>query len=221
MIRPPHRSPALLALLAGLVGSTLDPAAAQGSTASPARAGAPSRAAGVPVPAVCDHTLGLALTIPAGWSVVPRAKLPPGVLAFWTLLPGRQEPPQLLVIEAVGLATSCSDAQAATAVAEALAKTTHTSFPTPPRLRYVAGAPAVFLSGVPSPQPSVQVVVAHHGAVYQLIFPGAAHNLKTDQRQALASLRFIPRSGPFPSRRDPFITPALRACAARTLLPAR
>jgi hypothetical protein len=218
-MRPEHRSPALLVLLAGLLGSTLAPAAARASTASPPRGTTPSCAAGVPAPAVCDHTLGLALTIPTGWSVVPRDKFPPGVLAFWTLMPGSQEPPQDLVIEAVGLATSCSDAQAATAVA--LAKTTHTSFPTPPRLRYVAGAPGVFLSGIPSPQPSVQVVVAHHGAVYQLIFPGTAHNLKPHQRQAFASLRFISRSGRFPSRRDPFITPALRACAAASSSPPR
>ncbi len=212
MIRPLRRVPGLFVVLAALAGSAVAPATTRASTTTPPRGGAPSCAPSVPAPAICDRRLGLALTVPAGWSVAPRDKFPPGVLAFWTLT-GSQEPPQDLVVEAVGLATACSDAQAATAVADALDETTHTSFPTPRRLHHVAGAPAIFLSGVPSPQPSVQIVAAHHGAVYQLIFPGAAHTLKPDQRQALASLRFIPRSGPFPSRRDPFLTPALRACA--------
>lgn len=66
-----------------------------------------------------------------------------------------------------------------------------------------------------SPQPSVQIVVAHHGAVYQLIFPGDACTFQPEQRQALASLRFIPRIGHFPGRPgDPFLAAALRRCAS-------
>lgn len=40
------------------------------------------------------------------------------------------------------------------------------------------------------------IVLAHAGAVYKIIAPGAA--LAPDQRRMLASLRFIPRVGPFP-----------------------
>ena len=39
---------------------------------------APTCAVGVPAPVVCDRTLGMALTVPKGWSVVPPGKLQPG-----------------------------------------------------------------------------------------------------------------------------------------------
>jgi hypothetical protein len=169
----------------------------------------------VPGPAVCDRLLGVALTVPKGWSVVPREKFPPGYLAFWTHIPGSQEPPSHLVIEPVGLASACTDGQAALAVAEALARTTTSRHPIMRRRSIVAGAPAVYLYGLPAtPEPSVQIVVAHRGAVYQLIFPGSTRALQPDQWHALASLRFIPRIGPFPRRPDdPFLTRALRHCA--------
>jgi hypothetical protein len=86
-------------------------------------------APGVPAPAVCDRVLGVGLTVPKGWSVVPREKFPPGYLAFWTLIPGNQAPPSHLVIEPVGLASACTDTQAALAVAEALARTTTSAHP--------------------------------------------------------------------------------------------
>jgi hypothetical protein len=45
------------------------------------------------------------------------------------------------------------------------------------------------------------IILAHAGAVYEILAPGA--ELAPDQRQAFASLRFIPRVGPFPAARPP------------------
>ncbi len=211
MIRPYRRPLALLALLAIFASGPAHATLAQASPVQPARRYASSCASGVVAPAVCDRALGVALTISAGWSVTPPGHFSPGALAFWTVLPGRQDATLHLIVEPVGLAQNCSDAQAATAVADALTAGTNSSRPILRDQNTVAGAPAVFLSGLPGAGPSIQIIVAHNGAVYHLFFPGTA--LQPDQRLALASLLFIPRVGPFPGVVDPGLTPALRACA--------
>jgi len=211
MIRPYRRPLALLALLTILASGSMHASFAQASAAQPARRHAASCASGVSAPAVCDRALGVALTVPASWSVTPPGHFPPGALAFWTVVPGRQNATLHLIVEPVGLAQNCGDAQAATAVADALTAGTNSSRPILRDQNTVAGAPAVFLSGLPGAGPSIQIIVAHNGAVYHLIFPGSA--LQPDQRLALASLLFIPRVGSFPGLAAPGLTPALRACA--------
>jgi len=68
-------------------------------------------------------------------------------------------------------------------------------------VRY-GGSPGVMILNLPG-QPSLVVVIvlAHHGALYRIVAPGAT--LGRDQRQALGSLRFIWRLGPFPSANPP------------------
>ncbi len=59
-----------------------------------------------------------------------------------------------------------------------------------------AGFPGVLVRGLPGdPGPAADIFLARNGHVYQIIAPGAS--LAPDQRRALASLRFIPRSGNF------------------------
>jgi len=211
MIRPYRRPLALLALLTILASGPAHASLAHASATQPARRHATSCASGVAAPAVCDRALGVALTVPTGWSVTPPRHFPPGALAFWTVVPGRQNATLHLIVEPVGLAQNCGDAQAATAVADALTAGTNSSRPILRDQNTVAGAPAVFLTGLPGAGPSIQIIVAHNGAVYHLIFPGSA--LQPDQRLALASLLFIPRAGLFPGSADPGLIPALRACA--------
>jgi len=212
MIHPYRRPLALLALLTILASGSAHAPLAQANAAQPVRRHASSCASGVAAPAVCDRALGVALTVPTGWSVTPSGHFPPGALAFWMVVPGRQNATLHLIVEPVGLAQNCGDAQAATAVADALTAGTNSSQPILRDQNTVAGAPAVFLTGLPGAGPSIQIIVAHNGAVYHLIFPGTT--LQPDQRLALASLLFIPRVGPFPGVVDPGLTPALRACAA-------
>jgi hypothetical protein len=62
---------------------------------------------------------------------------------------------------------------------------------------HYAGSPAVVLHGLPgSPEPAINIVLAHGNHVYLIIVPG--RQIAADQRAALGSLRFIPRTGRFP-----------------------
>jgi len=211
MIRPYRRPLALLALLTTLATGSAHAPLAHANAAQPARRPAASCVSGVSAPTVCDRALGVALTVPTGWSVTPPGHVPPGALAFWTVVPGRQDATLHLIVEPVGLVGYCGDAQAAVAVADALTAGINSYRPILRDQNTVAGVPAVFLTGLPGAGPNVQIIVVHNGAVYHLIFPGTA--LQPDQRLALASLLFIPRVGPFPGVVDPGLTPALRACA--------
>lgn len=65
----------------------------------------------------------------------------------------------------------------------------------------VGGLKGVMLQGMPGPA-NVQIVLAHGGALYNVVtFDSNA--LQADQRQALASLHFIARSGSLPSPNPP------------------
>jgi len=214
-------SVALISVLTALAAGVGPSPRTLASAAAPAPFQASSCAAGIPAPVACDRTLGVALTVPRGWSVVPPGKLQSGTLAFWTLTPGTQEPPLRLVIAPIGLATSCGDAQAARAVADAMIRASNSPRPIMSVPGAIGGAPAVTLNGLPgAPDYSSEIVVAHDGAVYSISTFGSGGSLggsptlTSDQRAALSSLRFIARSGPFPSRPDRFVTPALRGCAA-------
>jgi hypothetical protein len=73
--------------------------------------------------------------------------------------------------------------------------------PTRYAVRY-GSAPGVLIRGLPgSPGPDGIIILAHEGALYSIIAPGPT--LAPDQQQALGSLRFIARTGPFPPANPP------------------
>jgi WD40-like Beta Propeller Repeat len=166
-------------------------------------------APGVAAPAVCDRALGVALTLPKDWSVVP-----PGTLDFWTVVPGRDEAMLHLSITPLASTTACSDAQAVVAVAIATSRIPHYPEPITDTPMIVAGAPAIALSGLPGePDFGQEIVLAHGGLLYGIYtFDDSRTALTPAQRQALASLRFISRSGPFPARPNAALTSALHSC---------
>jgi len=71
--------------------------------------------------AVCDRSLGVALTLPAGWTVAPMGKFGPGALAFWSIVPHAVNATLHLVVSPLGKAATCTNSQAVRAVALALA----------------------------------------------------------------------------------------------------
>lgn len=161
---------------------------------------------------VCDRTLGIALKLPASWTVVPPGRFPAGTLAFWTRMPGTQEPPLHLVIDPLGPAWTCSDAQAVIAVADVLSRTTLSPRRITRRSLTVGGTPAIMITGLPgSPTYGLTIVIAHQELVYRIDTFGSTV-LTLAQRHSLTSLQFIARSGPFPSHADPTIARVLRTC---------
>jgi hypothetical protein len=143
---------------------------------------------------VCAHTLGIALTRPAGWQRIPGPKVAPHEIDL--VLPGSGLSYNLrLVIRAAGVG-SLSGSQAARLIAGKLIAAERATGVTQTTAWY-AGSPAVVLHGLPgSPGPAINIVLAHGNHVYLIIVPG--RQMAADQRVALRSLRFIPRTGRFP-----------------------
>lgn len=182
--------PSRLTLLAALAAASL-------GIPSAVRA-APSAC---PTGTVCDHALGVAISLQPGWLRLGPPQVPPHVIALVTRPSNGlccADYDDRLHIAAWGTTSDRNDARAANAGADRLisefrARLKVTRTP----VRY-GGAPGVLLRGLPpTPGPAVDIVLAHAGAVYLIIAPGSL--LTSDQRAALASLRFIPRQGPFPS----------------------
>ncbi|MGI8915051.1 MAG: hypothetical protein ACR2JY_14915 [Chloroflexota bacterium] len=67
-----------------------------------------------------------------------------------------------------------------------------------PRIKVnYGGKPGVMVRDLASgPGPVTVIMLVRSGAAYKALAPGSV--LAPDQQQALASLRFIPRVGPFP-----------------------
>ena len=181
-------------------------ATAGGSVARPARAGGVAQR--MDAPATCppdvarNSALGVALTLPPGWQEAAPGKFPPGELGLQIpASPGRPDNDGRLAIASWGTTTDRDDARAAAAGMNRLLKGMKAPVTRVP-VRY-GGAPGVLVRGLPIPPAGVTaIVLAHAGAVYKILAPGK--NLAPDRRQALASLRFIPRVGPFP----PAVPPA-------------
>ena len=174
---------------------TPPPASAGATTAVPTLAGCP---AGMD----CDAALGVALTPPAGWQRAPSGHYPPGQLVFWqTPAPGQGDAEERLLIAPWGTTTETDEAKAATQGMDRLLQGAHMANATRVPVSY-GGAPGVLVRGLPGgPAPVTAIVLAHAGAVYKILAPGDA--LAADQRQALASLRFMARVGPFPDANPP------------------
>jgi hypothetical protein len=175
-------------------------ATAVGGVARPARAGGAAQR--MNAPATCppdvarNSALGVALTLPPRWQEAAPGKFPPGELGLQIPAPpGRPDNDGRLDIASWGTTTDRDDARAAAAGMNRLLKGMKAPVTRVP-VRY-GGAPGVLVRGLPIPPAGVTaIVLAHAGAVYKILAPGK--NLAPDQRQALASLRFIPRVGPFP-----------------------
>lgn len=163
---------------------------------------------------VCDSTLGLALTPPSRWITVPPGKFPAGTLAFWTLTPNTQEPALHLVIDSIGSTQACGDAQATATAARVISRAApYFHGPIMRRRLTVGGAPAIAIIGLPgSATYGLTIVITHHGLLYRMDTFGSKA-LTVSQQQALSSMRFIPRNGPFPRPTTPAMARALRACA--------
>lgn len=147
---------------------------------------------------VCDAQLGVALTPPAGWEVAPPGHYPPGELVFWrTPAPGQANADQRLSISALGTTADRDDAQAANVAAEREIRQSNASVPISRQQVRYGGAAGVLLRGMPSNGPVAAIILARAGALYRILAPGNA--LAPDQQQALQSLRFLPRVGPFPT----------------------
>lgn len=222
-----RRSLALMAILALLVLSPAHPPYASAGGAPSTVSTGSSCPSGLPPAAVCSRALGLALTPPAGWTAAPPGKFAPGILAFWTLTPGVQEPPLHLVIAPVGVTTACSDAQAATAVAKALARLPNAPQPTTRTSLIVAGAPAVIIRGLPgSPTYGLTIVVAHGGLVYSIAtfawYTASPRSVARRSHQAsvkpwpacASSCAPAPSPATLPGHPTPTMARALRSCAA-------
>lgn len=167
-----------------------------GLPSAPALAGSSAQApgAGCPSGTICDSTLGLALTVPPGWIQLPRGKFLPHTLAFGTRPTGLNYHLRL-VIAPFAITSSGNDTYAARLIAGKLIQANRVPTAKQTVVTY-AGSRGVLVRGLPGgPGPSADIFLARNGHVYQIIAPGAS--LAPDQRQALASLRFIPRSGNF------------------------
>jgi hypothetical protein len=100
-----------------------------------------------------------------------------------------------LIVEPYAQTTIANDAQAARHVAAKVISAERVSHVQ--SIPYtVGGSSGVLVRGLPGgPAPATDIFVARHTYVYLIIAPGSG--LASDQRTALARLRFIPRSGDF------------------------
>jgi len=193
-----HRSGLALASLVTLIAGTIPLSHALAETPHHVSQGVASCPAGLPAVAVCDRALGVAVTPPASWTVPPAGHFPPSSLVFWTAVAGQPDATLHLVISPLGSADTRDPGAAAAAGANA--ETQGVTAPVTPTATTVAGVPAVLLQGTPGGAAFGQeILVAHDGLLYGIYtFDNARTALTTAQRQALASLRFIPRAGPHP-----------------------
>jgi hypothetical protein len=153
-----------------------------------------------PAGTVCDHALGIAVTPPANWRLLPAGKLPPHTIGLHALpLPVTGLSYNLrLVIASDGTTRESNDLRAATQAARDFTRGyTHMR---PPLVRVpvrYGDAPGIMIRNLPGQPTLVTItILAHHGVLYRIAATGAT--LGRDQLATLRSLRFIPRVGPFP-----------------------
>jgi hypothetical protein len=160
---------------------------------------------GCPAGTVCDHALGVALVLPPGWRQLPAGKLPAHTIGFFAL-PVRAPSYNIrLIIASDGTTRERNDVRAATQAAGAFIRGYSRLQMRPPLVRVpvrYGGAPGVVILNLPGQPTLVTVIIlAHRGALYRVVAPGATLDL--DQREALSSLRFVSRVGPFPPANPP------------------
>jgi hypothetical protein len=184
-------NPFLLSLpLAALIGVMLTSALTPSHTlASPAHT------------VVRNTRLGVSLTLPRGWFLKSDKQEPPCEMYFVSGPKMGLDLHQRLGIRLVGRTYTRDETLAARHAATTFIRR---SVGDSARLRVrrtfteLAGTPAVRLMGVPSNVPNVVFIVVHGGVIYA-IETLESSVVQPDQQRALASLRFIPRSGNMPS----------------------
>jgi hypothetical protein len=146
---------------------------------------------------VCDRALGVALIPPHGWQRLPAGSFPPPTLAWFVGSTRGAVNNIRLVIRSDGTTSDRVDARAATNVATRLIARYVTRMSVTRSPVEYGSAQGALIRGLPgSPGPYAFIILAHRGALYSILAPGS--QLASDQSRALASLRFIPRVGPFP-----------------------
>ncbi len=209
MARTHIRPLSALSLAAALAGGAVLPCQARAADAP-----RPPRVVPCPAGTVCDSALGVALALPAGWT---QDNYPTGILEF-SARPTAGAPDRgvRLDVASWGMTSDRDDARVAAAGMDALIRSTNSarSFARVPV--HVAGASGVLVSGLPgAPGPVTAIILAHGGVAYKLLAPGTT--LAPDQVAALRSLRFIPRTGPFPPANGVGV-PSRHATASRPSL---
>ncbi len=185
------RSLAAVTVIAALDMGVAHPDAVRATSALPSHAVQPC-----PARTVCDAALDIALTLPTGWRRAAPGKYAPGVLALQIpAAPGQPDNDLRLTIAIQGMTSDTNAARAAAAGAAVLIRATNYKGPVTRTMVEYGGAPGVLIQGLPGNGPTTAIVLAHAGRIYQLFVPGAA--LAADQRQALASVRFL-TSAPVP-----------------------
>lgn len=144
----------------------------------------------------CDPHLGISLRLPPGWSVVGTKQLAGSNQVAFAAPGGTGLSYNLRLIARAFAVTSITNSKrSASRVATKLIKAERTPEPFQSPVHY-AGTFGLLISGLPGGEtPALDVILARHQFVYQLILPG--RKLAPDQRAALRSLRFISRTGPF------------------------
>jgi hypothetical protein len=153
---------------------------------------------------VCDRALGVAITPAPGIQLLPPEKAAPGVFALVIPpVPGHGLDYDVrLVIQPLETTRDRNDARAAAAGVERIVRDYPSHLTLSRQAVRYGGAPGILVRGLPgTPRPAIVIVLVHAGAVYRITAPGV--KLAPDQRQMLASLRFIPRAGAFPLANPP------------------
>lgn len=126
---------------------------------------------------------------------LPPNKFPPHTLAFGTHPAAGLSYNLRLIIQPYAMTSIRDDTRAAKWLATKLIRAERVGSATQRPVSY-GGSTGVLIKGLPGgPGPAVDIVLARQGNVYLIIAPGSS--LAPDQRRALASLRFIPRTGNF------------------------
>jgi len=190
----------VLALAAVLVGS----GGRSGHASAPGPRSSPPLSAGCPAETVRNSALGVTLPLPPGWRDYGfNLSAPGGLFVADPAVHNGKGYPLGIGIGPLGTTSDHDDAHAAATAAE---RATHgIPFTVTRRPLTIGGAPAILLAPMPGQGPTVGIVLAHHGYLYWVIaFTNQDGDpLRPDQRQALASLRFIPHVGPFPTATVP------------------
>jgi hypothetical protein len=135
-----------------------------------------------------SRQLGIALTLPPGWKVLPRATDAPVGLTLGR--PNGHRPvPVRLTVGILGKTSLKDVRRAAQVFADRQVAQLNGVTIRRHAVRY-AGTPGVMLQGMPGSEPTVQIILAHGGVVYRFTATGRA--LAPDQNAAMKSLRFIP-----------------------------
>ncbi len=142
---------------------------------------------------VCNAPLGVALRTPATWRLLPAGKEDHCTLSFARRAVSHLNYDVRLTAKLVLVANATNDRRITRAYANTLVQRDHAKLVRVSNATY-GGAPAVVIRGLPlGPRPTVYVVISHTALVYLFAAPGRA--LDVNQRQAIGSLRFLPRQG--------------------------